>query len=617
MSRLLTCLAVLCLFGLAAAQAAAQEKRTWTDKTGKFKIEATLKQVAGGKATLVKADGKEVVIEVTKLSAADQKFLRDNPPGEEEENPFKEADPSPSTPAAPPKQAKVDWADVTQIALSPASDEWKFAPPGGTKQAPQKNRAIALPQKANFFEGVQGLAVNNGRTRAVVGYAMDEPKPTGTTRIVLCDFEQGKILMKATTEGKLAPVALSDDGTQVLMRRAEFGFGNADRLELWKLSPQGVEKKLVFVPYEAENGGGKDIKWGAFLEDGRYLTLGGSGKLALWKAGSAEPIAALQIDGGCGPAISADRKYVAFSTGKQLGILDIEKQEVAALTATPQTPWPQLAFSPDDSQIACMCHGKLLVWNFADGKLVKDIPLAGLHLGTSEIVWPHPKYMLLSKTKLFDIENQVPLWTYNGAEAVAAVGPSQCAFVVSQGHNAPGALVVGPVPTKAFETALAAAQKQPDFFVLKQGTTVKLSLQSLQDAQEREKVREDLTAKLQERGCKVGDNGTIELVATAEAGEERDISYHGFGIGFKTYKVREYISKLAFQYQGKVAWQTQGSSVPGFISLKQGETVEQVLRRSERPNYSFFSNVELPKVLIKPTDANGLGQSKVGVTGVE
>jgi hypothetical protein len=154
--------------------------------------------------------------------------------------------------------------------------------------------------------------------------------------------------------------------------------------------------------------------------------------------------------------------------------------------------------------------------------------------------------------------------------------------------------------------------------VFKPGTTVKLVLEALQDAQERERVRTALTTKLKDRGCEVGPNGTIDLVATAEAGEERDVSYSGFGFSpFKTYKVRDYVSKLTFNYQGKVCWQTSGSSVPGFIQLKEGETIEQVLRRSERPSYAVFQNVELPKMLMKPTGADGLGTSQVTVAGVQ
>lgn len=50
--------------------------REWTDNTGKFKVRATLVQVADGKVTLRKEDGKEIVISLTRLSAADRDFLQ-------------------------------------------------------------------------------------------------------------------------------------------------------------------------------------------------------------------------------------------------------------------------------------------------------------------------------------------------------------------------------------------------------------------------------------------------------------------------------------------------------------------------------------------------------------
>ena len=114
-----------------------------------------------------------------------------------------------------------------------------------------------------------------------------------------------------------------------------------------------------------------------------------------------------------------------------------------------------------------------------------------------------------------------------------------------------------------------------------------------------------------------GEDGVAET-ADPEAGEERDVSYHGFGISpWKSYKVREYFSKLAFSYRGQVCWQTQGNNVPGFIQLKEGETIEQVLRRSERPSYAFYQHVELPKMLLKPSGQGGLGSSEVTVAGVQ
>jgi hypothetical protein len=613
-------------FGLSlvAEASAADELRTWTDKTGKHKIEARLKAIVDGKAVLIKADGKEMKIDVAKLSAADQKFLKDNPPADDD-NPFESSDtpsstkPSGGEPTTESKKLKIDWTDVQALALAPSGEGWKFPvpiPPAVTE--PLKPKAIAVPPKSNFFEALSGMVVNHDSTKALLAYTLGEPKPEGVTRIVLADLKAGKVLTKYSTKGVMAPVALSDDGTQALMRRADWGWGNSDRLEIWKLSSAGVQKVLECFPNDDAQGGGRDVKWGAYLADNRFILMGGNGRLAVWKANAAAPEYSLQIDGGSGPAITPDRKYVAFSTGQQIGVLNVEAGEVAAIQSAGHLPFGSLCFSPDASKLACMAHGKLLVWNFADGTLYREIPLAGINI-SGPMIWPHPQYMLMGKSVLFDVENQVPMWSYTGADAAEVIAPGQCLFSTSAGTDKPGALVMGNVPNATFEKALADAKKQPDFLILKPGVTVKLNVDALPDPQEREKVRQALTQKLKDRGCSAGPNGTIELVATAQAGEERDVSYHGFGVSpWKTHKVREYISKLVFSYQGKVAWQSQGSSVPGFIQLKEGETIDQVLRRSERPNYTFYEHVELPKVLMKPNPmGTGLGSSQVSTAGVQ
>lgn len=616
------------VFILLSASLSAQEPRTWTDSTGRFKIEATFKGTSGNKVSLERQDGSLVTIELAKLSDADRKYVEEqaaNPfkpaPPAEDDNPFKPQADSSSRPAAAAvgdaRRAAPNWRAATAVPLTPTRGEWKLDVPIGREQAADlKPRIISIPPKSDFFEKASGLVVNAPGQRALLGYVLDSPKPVGQTRIVLCDLAEGTTLLTAMTDGKMAPLALHDGGAQVLMRRAEFGFGNADRLELWNLSPDGIAKVVEWMPYDDEKGGNRDVKWGAFLDEDRFATLGGGGKLVVWSAKSVQPLFYVQIDGGSQPALSPDRKYLAISTGRQVGVLDLAAREVVALQSTEHLPWPKLSFSPDGSKLACLAHGRLVVWNLADGTVHRDIPLTGLSVGTGEILWPHEKYLLLGKTQLFDIDNQVPLWTYRGHEVVEAAG-ELCAFLASE-HNRPGALVLASVPPPTFEKALADAMQQPDFFVLKPGVTVRVNVDALPDAAEREKAREALTRKLKERGLSVGPQGTIDLVATTEAGQERDVSYHGFGISpWKTYKVREYISRLAFVYKGETTWQTQGSSVPGFIQLQEGETIEQVLRRSERPSYAVFQNVELPKVLMKPMAGGGLGTSQVSVAGVQ
>jgi hypothetical protein len=57
-------------------EAAAGQSRTWTDSTGRFKVDAELISVDDGKVNLRRADGRTLTIEQEKLSEADQEHLR-------------------------------------------------------------------------------------------------------------------------------------------------------------------------------------------------------------------------------------------------------------------------------------------------------------------------------------------------------------------------------------------------------------------------------------------------------------------------------------------------------------------------------------------------------------
>lgn len=51
--------------------------RTWTDRTGKFKIDATLVRVEGDKVVLKRTEGgKEIAVALAKLSEADNKYVK-------------------------------------------------------------------------------------------------------------------------------------------------------------------------------------------------------------------------------------------------------------------------------------------------------------------------------------------------------------------------------------------------------------------------------------------------------------------------------------------------------------------------------------------------------------
>lgn len=72
-------IALLAAILLPAVPTAAQrpmQARTWTDSSGTYTVEATMLGIEGDKVTLLRADGRKVVVPLDRLSQADQDFIR-------------------------------------------------------------------------------------------------------------------------------------------------------------------------------------------------------------------------------------------------------------------------------------------------------------------------------------------------------------------------------------------------------------------------------------------------------------------------------------------------------------------------------------------------------------
>ena len=124
----------------------------------------------------------------------------------------------------------VDWSVSQEIPL-PASDAaWKITVPDAPA-ADFRPRSVPLAPRQDFWEGLNGMAVNSSGKVGVVGYGWKMPGDKITTeRLVLCDLQKGRVMgTGAGKYGEMIPFALHDDGRQILMRRNDFGGGNCER----------------------------------------------------------------------------------------------------------------------------------------------------------------------------------------------------------------------------------------------------------------------------------------------------------------------------------------------------------------------------------------------------
>jgi hypothetical protein len=605
-----------------AASVLADEYRTWSDATGRFSLRAKVLSRDGNRVTLERDNGAKVMIEVAKLSKADQDYLSQmdsaNPFETVEESPFQSVPSTPSVsipaPVAPapaasePRTVKVDWSQSTPVLLNASQEEWNLAPP--SPAANFKAKTVPLPAKTDFWEKFSGAAINALARKGVVGYTLGD-KEKATTRIIVCDLEKGRPLATGSGPGQMSPLALHDNGQYVLMRRNEFGFGNLDRLEVWSIRGKDISRHLIWTPYDDVRGGDRDVMWAEFINANTLATSSRGGRVALWEVGTGRPICHFETTGGAVPCLSEDRKWIAFAAQEKVGMFDVEKQEVAVVAQTPgKLTWPYVALSPMGQKLGCIANDRILVWDVATGKLERDFTTPGLHIHGG-IDFPHENFILANNQYLIALDNQIKLWHYQGAEFVRTTGGN--AFMSVSAHNKPGVLAAGQMPHKEALAMLEKALKQPDLFVLKEGTSVRIFVDGI-PADHRTRVGDALAKKLTEMNCKVAANGTIDLVAKIEGPRQREVSYFHSG----DYQVQEYTTKLSFIYQGKPAWETAGTNIPGMIMLRDGENIEGVLRKaSAQPAYAFYDNVVLPRFLQKPSENQGPGSGQtLGVSRV-
>ncbi len=617
-------LALLLLFCPAAR--ADDEVRAWKDATGKFSITAKFVSLSGGKVTLEKPDGSRFEIALEKLSPADRALAEEK--AKAGDDPFT---PKPK-PAAPEKpavtDAPVDWSKARLVGLASAPDAWKYEPAAPEPAFGPYLDPIGLPAKTDFFDKSKGVAASAVAARAATAVVTGRPgQKEATTRLSLIDLAAGTVLATHTVPGDFAPLAVSDDGSRVLVRREEFGFGNSGRLEVWAVDAAGVTKVAGFAPYADGNGPEKDVKWAAFVADGRLATVSGGGKLAVWDAATLKPLFYLPTARDAVPAVAPDRKTIAFATDADIGLLDAGAGKVVALTGAPGGHGPQLAFSPSGKRLARLSHGKLTVFDATTGAASPEA--AAPPAGSGSLVWAGETHLLIDGRTLVDAGAGHAVWDYTGASgAVAAGGLVYFAFS-PPGEGSAGALVPARLPGARVVAAAAKAMAEPDFVCLKAGTVVKINAEKIDHGGQRDRAIAALTEKLTANGQTVGDDGSIELVAEMEEGKTRELSFRDFGMprnfpGFggrepKTYPFTPHFSRVKFVYRGKVAWQAGVGGEPfGMVRLGPDETLEQYLKKLEKPNYTFFRTVQLPKTLTKPgpSGTGAAGSSQVTAAGV-
>ena len=608
--------------------------RTWSDATGKFKIEASFAGKDDAGVKLKKADGQVLTVPLEKLSKEDQAFVAGlmaagvgSAPAEE--NPFATAEQVADVNSAKSDTSAADrranWFQAKSIVVQPVQNA-ALAPDAGTPlPSPAGNQVAMLVQavggssRDTFFESPKSVLFDRASGEAIVVFVNEPPGGRREIRLMRCDMKTMKMTGEEIVEIGANPVDVSPSGKLIACLPDWHAHGAIkDRIEILKRDEKGLSLYRRWNMGESHEW---DKRFDAllFVDDERLLTVGRwGGVAALWDIDKAQAVWKLKIKQHTTPALSANRKYMAAMTDSGIGIFDPATGATLGGFAVEGGDHGSLSFSPDGKQIACISPHALKVWDLAQGTLTREMWFPQ-QMTAESIGWVGGNFFLVDDIWLIDMEKRIVLWEYElpplRGESVAAVTGGR-AWVLGGGIGTPYQLASLAVPDAA------AKQKASELTIeavlaVRPGARVTLNI-NLPGATDEEvqKVTKAMTDQVKANGMIVTADSPLVLEATIlDAGSEtKTYSRFGFGGGGEEVTVNKQRSVLSLAENGKVLWATSGTfgHAPGMVRTRDGQSAQEAVDSGNKSNpVNFFYSAKFPKYLARHHENVAYGRSQL------
>lgn len=637
--------------------AADDAPRTWTDASGKFKIEAELVSNDGDQVKLRKKDKRVVTLPVAKLSKEDQDYLAaldENPfaGGTLEENAADVSDAKTSEKGAlaasgfavggsivdfPTLSNSVHVGDRSKIkALAPASDAaWTLKP------TPFAAREFASRRAVNLYEDERVGKSYEARDPAVLapwsgaesGYFYITYN-TGSLKdsksfIERCDPEKGTSEIAQADGGELRFADVSADGKYALaivgVQPKNGGFAEKTVLGVYELNDFGpnatTRPAAYFCPYYAKpkrdyQKNAKPIEQAAWIDSERALTRSNE-EVTLWNLTTGEPEFAITSGIGAKFVLEPSRQYFALVTRGSVGFYDAKTGDalgaldLAAVKGDKEHALlgPSCAFSPDGLRFAVLMGNNLATFDLTTGKCEHSF---AVDAALGELTWANGE-SILNGAQLYDLATGLPVCRYAnlplGANAAVNYG-GLVWTIVSQGLDQVQFFGVQLPHQKAVD-ALKKLDMKEDFAVYP-GASVAIKVETNNLLDEKE-----VTAALEERakecGFTIDPNAKLTLFAKCSVDREDEVDYGttatigrlpialpGQTRTLGSVKLKIFALQVAFLSDNKTVWDFGVETVgPKGVKYDPDKKIEDSIRETNKPDAKFYRSAPLPRYVAK------------------
>jgi hypothetical protein len=616
-------IALLCI-----SKTHADDVRTWTDATGQFKIEAKFIKLEKNIVTLERADGTRVEIELSKLKQEDQLEASRQLGMQQGRN------------ARP--------ADGRIAALPPTAIDWTVAKPLTVTEGLWNPPAILNPeQKLDFtpkpitferndiFAQVTGMVVHPKQRRAYVVTSTSHPQARNavSSTFHVCDLEKGQVTKKVDAFGVQTPVAISDDGTLLLTREDSTSkvlksSGNSQMVTLWKVHEHAITP-IQRWDASPENDWHSHVTGARFLRDGTLLTWLANGQFTWWDLATMKPKQTLHMEINFTPAFSSDSRIMAGLWYKRpekpqrppgeapppvlfpghynnLVLIDTATGATLSSLRLDYTHVSSLGFSPEGKHIAVLSYHGAYVYELKTGTLESKIPFHGSTSDTS-CHWTSASTLMTTNPICFLApEYHANIWKYQLFTRNNIVGfKADHLFYLTDMNVVKLQALKLPHP-KALEL-VEKIKNDPQGFVLKPGTKVKIDLRGFAPGKYQTDVLAALRKQIKVAGLEEGEGGVSLLAWYAEQGERQLFYTQDPAAPFRKtsdLRVKAWTYQARIESQGDIHWSAVGRSMPTpLLHLKLDEKITDYVKMLNEPELLFYQNLTLPRYLLRDMKA--------------
>jgi hypothetical protein len=510
-----------------------------------------------------------------------------------------------------------DWSQVN--ALLPGEPAGMGVPADPARDGPPADWR-PQPTRLNWAGGGHARPIAfdvAGGKSPVAAVVYGDPFHKSLARLEYLNLRQRKSVRSVNILGGAQSVHLSPSGTRLLIVSQEGSHNSIARLEVWNVADGKLSQQAAWWPYatEGDHGTNGELR-GRWVDDEHLLTVGGQGKLVLWRLDGKSPRAIYQLDSVAGGiALSPGRAHLAAAVSGGLGIFRTIDGELLAWMADAPPSSGSIAFNADGSRLASLAGQRVCVWNAANGKQERSFDCPGLQTGS--VNWLDDNHLLVGQGDVVDIERRLILWRYESTHLPAAsYGGWQ--WLVMQSGNA-----MGIVPARLLHEEVLAAAKElnpNEILAVKPGAKVTLDIQV--GGEEQAKAEAAVRAGLEQNGLEVADGQPLKLTARIVTGDTQTQEYgrHAFSrdtqqvtLTEKRYEVEITIDGQSVWKQGTLLQSSRGSLV---ILRREGESAQQAVDRENAQRATNFRfDVSLPSYVVHPKYAGPLGTSKISLGG--